>query len=78
MGNLTQLWVSRIDDELLENFLIEFAEYRSDDALRILDEEEMKSAKGKEKWRKFILPVSWSSRFEPLQLADPMCSMRNG
>ncbi len=31
-----------------------------DDALRELDEEGMKTAKGKERWRGFILPVSFA------------------
>ncbi|KAK8847483.1 hypothetical protein IAR55_005341 [Kwoniella newhampshirensis] len=45
-----------IDDELYTNLLDEFPEFKFDDALRVLNEDEMKSARGKERWRKFIMP----------------------
>lgn len=57
--------ISRIDDEIHTDFLEKLPEYKFDDALRILDEEEMKTAKGKERWRSFIMPVSLSSLSQP-------------
>ena len=47
-----------IDDEIHSNFLADFPQYADAEALRHLDENEMKSAKGKVRWRKFIMPVS--------------------
>lgn len=35
-----------------------FPEFKFDDNLRNIDEDAMKSASGKERWRKFIMPVS--------------------
>ena len=54
-GKLTR---ASIDDDILTHFFEVFPEYKFDDALRELDENSMKSAKGKERWRDFILPVS--------------------
>lgn len=45
-----------IDDDILNHFFEIFPEYKFDDALRELDENSMKSAKGKERWRDFIMP----------------------
>ncbi|WVN89381.1 uncharacterized protein L203_104604 [Cryptococcus depauperatus CBS 7841] len=45
-----------IDDELYTNFLDEFPEFKFEDNLRSLNEDEMKSAKGKERWRRFLMP----------------------
>ncbi|WVQ83138.1 hypothetical protein IAT38_005276 [Cryptococcus sp. DSM 104549] len=45
-----------IDDELHMNLLDEFPELKFEENLRNLNEDEMKSAKGKERWRKFIMP----------------------
>ncbi|ORX33935.1 putative polysaccharide biosynthesis protein [Kockovaella imperatae] len=50
------LKLTPMDNELHENFLSTFPEYASPEALRNLNEDEMKSAKGKERWRNFILP----------------------
>jgi hypothetical protein len=52
------LMAFRIDDEIHERFLELFPEYKFEEALRVLDEDKMKSAGGKEKWRSFIMPVS--------------------
>jgi hypothetical protein len=46
-----------IDDEIYEHLLSIFPELAKEDALRTLDEDDMKSAKGKERWRSFIMPV---------------------
>jgi hypothetical protein len=46
-----------MDDEIHARFLELFPEYKFDDALRVLDEDKMKTAAGKEKWRSFIMPV---------------------
>lgn len=67
----------RIDDEILESFWSIFPEYKIHDNLAKLDEDEMKSAKGKERWRSFIMPVrpsrtNRSHNAEPVN-ADPVC-----
>ncbi|EIW71163.1 hypothetical protein TREMEDRAFT_27063 [Tremella mesenterica DSM 1558] len=49
-----KLKLTPIDDEIHEHFLTHFPEYKWEDALRNLDEDEMKSSHGKEKWRHFI------------------------
>lgn len=46
-----------IDDELHTNLLDEFPEFKFEENLRELNEDDMKSAKGKERWRRFIMPV---------------------
>jgi hypothetical protein len=53
-----ELTIDSIDDELHEHLLSIFPELKFEESLRILDEAEMKSANGKEKWRSFIMPVS--------------------
>jgi len=50
-----KLRLTQIDEELLQHFLTEFPEFKSDHALRDLDEEGMKSSAGKDRWRKYIL-----------------------
>ena len=47
-----------MDDEIHAHLLEIFPEFKFDEALRDIDEESMKSAKGKERWRSFIMPVS--------------------
>ncbi|GAA5999990.1 ribosome-associated Tef1p biogenesis chaperone CHP1 [Rhodotorula paludigena] len=45
------------DDEIMEAFEKHFPDYSSsDDKLRVLDEDEMKSAQGKKRWRDFMMP----------------------
>ncbi|GJN91967.1 hypothetical protein Rhopal_004995-T1 [Rhodotorula paludigena] len=45
------------DDEIMEAFEKHFPDYcASDDKLRVLDEDEMKSAQGKKRWRDFMMP----------------------
>lgn len=46
-----------IDDELHTNLLDEFPEFKFEENLRELNEDDMKSVKGKERWRRFIMPV---------------------
>ncbi|WWC68031.1 uncharacterized protein I206_101950 [Kwoniella pini CBS 10737] len=45
-----------IDEELYDNMIEIFPEFKFEDNLKILDEDSMKSSNGKEKWRKFIMP----------------------
>ncbi|OXG12735.1 cytoplasmic protein [Cryptococcus neoformans var. grubii Br795] len=45
-----------IDDELHTNLLDEFPEFKFEENLRELNEDDMKSVKGKERWRRFIMP----------------------
>lgn len=49
-----------IDDELLEHFYSIFPEYKFDEAIAHLNEDDMKSKGGKERWRSFIMPVRFS------------------
>lgn len=51
----------RMDDEIVNDMFERFPELKFEDALRNLDEDQMKSKAGKEKWRNFILPVSQSN-----------------
>jgi hypothetical protein len=46
-----------MDDEIVNDLFERFPEFKFDDALRNLDEDQMKSKAGKEKWRNFIMPV---------------------
>ena len=50
---------NRMDDEIVNDLFERFPEFKFDDALRNLDEDQMKSKAGKEKWRNFIMPVSF-------------------
>lgn len=54
--NPRDLRLSKIDDEIFEHTMKEFPELEKDshEKLRKLDEEWMKSAEGKRKWRNFI------------------------
>ncbi|ODO07934.1 hypothetical protein I350_03516 [Cryptococcus amylolentus CBS 6273] len=45
-----------IDDEIYENLLEVFPEFKFEENLRTLNEDEMKSRQGKERWRNFIMP----------------------
>ena len=47
----SSLRLTRIDDEIYDHFKREFPEF---DATGTIDEDNMKSKKGKERWRKFI------------------------
>ena len=58
MGHNAELpLIGRIDDEILDDFLTRFPEFKDPESLRVLNEEKMKSTKGKETWRGFIMPV---------------------
>ncbi|GAA5885126.1 hypothetical protein JCM3774_002992 [Rhodotorula dairenensis] len=48
--------LTKWDDEIMEAFEKHFPDYQSDDKLRILDENEMKNATGKRRWREFMMP----------------------
>ncbi|ODN79613.1 hypothetical protein L202_03556 [Cryptococcus amylolentus CBS 6039] len=45
-----------IDDGIYENLLEVFPEFKFEENLRTLNEDEMKSRQGKERWRNFIMP----------------------
>lgn len=47
----SSLRLTRIDDEIYDHFKREFPEF---DATVTIDEDNMKSKRGKERWRKFI------------------------
>lgn len=47
----SQLRLTKIDDEIYEHFKTEFPDF---DPSATIDEEEMKSKEGKERWRTFI------------------------
>ena len=47
----SKLRLTKIDDEIFEHFKKEFPDW---DPTATIDEDEMKSAKGKERWRDFI------------------------
>jgi hypothetical protein len=47
----SKLRLTKLDDEIYEHFKQEFPEF---DPKATIDEDEMKSKEGKEKWRKFI------------------------
>ncbi|GFZ47844.1 Protein PBDC1 homolog [Saitozyma sp. JCM 24511] len=51
-----KLKLTPIDDEIHAHFLDIFPEFKFDEAIRDLDESQMKSVKGKERWRSFIMP----------------------
>lgn len=55
MRILTGWYRDRFDDEMYSDFLETFPEFAEDkkDSVRKIDEEAMKSAKGKEAWRQF-------------------------
>lgn len=45
---------TRYDDEIIKAFEKHFPDYQSDDRLRLLKEDELKSAEGKKRWREFM------------------------
>jgi hypothetical protein len=45
----------RFDDEIYDDFLKSFPEYATPEWDGVVDEDEMKSAKGKERWREFMM-----------------------
>lgn len=45
----------RLDDEIYEDFLESFCEYKSKDWDGVIVEDEMKSPEGKERWREFMM-----------------------
>ena len=47
----SKLRLTRVDDDIYEHFKAEFPDF---DPSATVDEDEMKSKEGKEKWRKFI------------------------
>jgi hypothetical protein len=48
----SKLRLTKLDDEIYEHFKTEFPDF---DPRATIDEDEMKSKDGKEKWRKFIM-----------------------
>jgi hypothetical protein len=48
----SKLRLTKLDDEIYEHFKTEFPDF---DPKATIDEDEMKSKDGKEKWRKFIM-----------------------
>jgi hypothetical protein len=44
----------RLDDEIYDHFIKDFPEYDSAGAVAEINEDDMKSPKGKERWRKFM------------------------
>jgi hypothetical protein len=48
----SKLRLTKLDDEIYEHFKKEFPDF---DPKATIDEEEMKSKEGKERWRKFII-----------------------
>jgi hypothetical protein len=45
----------RHDDEIYDDFIKSFPEYASKDWDGVVDEDEMKSAEGKKRWREFMM-----------------------
>ncbi|GAA6008071.1 hypothetical protein JCM10207_007017 [Rhodosporidiobolus poonsookiae] len=48
--------LTKWDDEIMEAFEKAFPDYQSDERLRVLSEDEMKSPEGKKRWREFMMP----------------------
>ncbi|GAA5980788.1 hypothetical protein JCM10908_003868 [Rhodotorula pacifica] len=48
--------LTKWDDEIMEAFEKHFPDYQNDEKLRVLDENEMKNATGKKRWREFMMP----------------------
>lgn len=48
----SQLRLTKIDDEILEHLKTDFPEF---DPAKTIDEDEMKSKTGKDRWRKFLM-----------------------
>ncbi|KAK4683514.1 hypothetical protein P7C73_g6736, partial [Tremellales sp. Uapishka_1] len=51
-----KLKLTQEDDEIYDDLMEKFPEFKFEANLQDLDEEKMKSAAGKEKWRSFIMP----------------------
>lgn len=45
-----------MDDEIFEDLMTRFPEFKDTENLRNLDEDKMKSPEGKQRWRDFIMP----------------------
>ncbi|GMM32293.1 hypothetical protein DAMA08_050380 [Martiniozyma asiatica (nom. inval.)] len=50
----TKLKLTQIDDEILEEFYNDFPEYKDVNAIKVINEEALKSKQGKERWRNYI------------------------
>lgn len=50
-----ELTLTKLDDDIYEDFKNTFPEYKDTSKLQVLDEDEMKSASGKERWREFMM-----------------------
>ncbi|GAA6017743.1 hypothetical protein JCM8202_000401 [Rhodotorula sphaerocarpa] len=50
--------LTKWDDEIMEAFEKHFPDYQSDEKLRVLNEDEMKNATGKRRWREFMMPFA--------------------
>ncbi|KAK9467036.1 putative polysaccharide biosynthesis protein [Lipomyces arxii] len=50
----SELRLSKLDDEIYEHFITDFPEYNSVEAVDKISEDEMKSPKGKVRWRAFM------------------------
>ncbi|KAK9453465.1 putative polysaccharide biosynthesis protein [Dipodascopsis uninucleata] len=48
------LRLTGMDDEIYKHFMEEFPEYSTPESVASINEDDMKSAKGKERWRKFM------------------------
>ncbi|GAA5891754.1 hypothetical protein JCM8208_002874 [Rhodotorula glutinis] len=48
--------LTKWDEEIVEAFLQNFPEYNFADKLKVLNEDEIKSANGKRRWREFMMP----------------------
>ncbi|BGO88556.1 hypothetical protein NBRC10512_004652 [Rhodotorula toruloides] len=46
--------LTKYDDEIMKAFEQHFPDYQSDERLRLLKEDELKSAEGKKRWREFM------------------------
>lgn len=45
----------RLDNEIYDDFIKSFPEYANEDWDGVVDEDEMKSADGKRRWREFMM-----------------------
>jgi hypothetical protein len=49
----SKLKLTKFDDDIYEKLLVDFPEFKDPQYAKTINEEEMKSAKGKERWRNF-------------------------
>ncbi|KAG4305052.1 hypothetical protein PORY_001727 [Pneumocystis oryctolagi] len=49
------LHLTKIDDEIYDNFVAVFPEYASAESVSLIDEDKIKSSENKAKWRKFMM-----------------------